>query len=248
MTGFYQRDLAAAHAAGFSGLSLAGGALVLDSLRASGMSSGAVVDLGCGSGEWATLAATHGFDVVGVDVSADMIELARARTPGARFVTASLWDYEITGPVVAVTAFGEALTYGAPVLPTAADLLALCRHVSVALVPGGVFVFDVIVKGDPMRYRTWMDGDDHAVLVDVSEDQPNSTLTRSVVVFARDVAVSREPLYRRSYERHVVRVYEQPDVEQALASAGLSWTTMPAYRDLALGPRRLAFIARRQAG
>lgn len=240
MDGFYQQDLAAAHAAGFSDLSLAGGRIVLEALRASGLTRGTIVDLGCGSGEWVTLAAGCGFDAVGVDVSTHMIQRAAAGTASARFVSASLWDVDLPAPAVAVTAFGEALTYGAPQLPTAADLLVLCKRVRAALVPGGVFAFDVIVSGEPMRYRAWTDAADHTVLVDVTEDQAAATLTRDIVVFARDGSG-----YRRSDERHVVRVYELRDIEQALASAGLSWSTARAYGDVALGTRRLAFVARR---
>lgn len=240
MTHLYQKDLAAAHAAGFAGLSLAGGTVVLDALRAARLDHGTIVDLGCGSGEWVHRAVAHGFDAVGVDVSVEMIALARARTDSARFATSTLWDFQIPGPVVAVTAFGEALTYGAPALPNSTDLRALCRHVSAALVQGGVFVFDVILAGEPMRYRNWTDAAGHTILVDVEEDPAASTLTRSITVFAREGTT-----FRRSDERHVVRVYKQRDIEQALASTGFSWTTMQAYGDVALGPRRLAFMARR---
>lgn len=239
MTDFYGSDLAAAHASGFSDLSLAGGRLVLDVLHESGLTRGTIVDLGCGSGEWVRLAASHGFDAVGVDVSPHMTGRA-AGASSATFVTASLWDFDIVGPAVAVTAFGEALTYGTPRLPTAADLLALFRRVSRALVPGGLLAFDVIMPGEPMRYRRWTDLADHTILVDVEEDPATATVTRSIVVFARDGEA-----YHRSDERHIVRIYDQADIEQALASAGLSWTTMQAYGETALGPRRLAYIARR---
>lgn len=239
-TGIYQEDLSAAHASGFSDLSLAGGRLVLDALHASGITRGTVVDLGCGSGEWVRLAASHGFDAVGVDVSPHMTGLAVVDASSATFVTASLWEVDITAPVVAVTALGEALTYGTPRLPTAADLLALCRRVKGALVPGGVFAFDVIVSGPPMRYRTWTEVPGHTILVDVDEEPSTATLTRSIAVFAQDGAT-----YRRSDERHVIRIYEQREIEQSLASAGFSWTTMQAYGDVTLGPRRLAFMARR---
>lgn len=242
MAGFYNRALASAHAAGFSDLSLSGGALVLNALHHTWLHAGTILDLGCGSGEWVHLAVARGYEAVAVDVSEDMAALARSRVPSAQFVTGSLWDYDIAGPFVAVTALGEALTYGTPELPTIADLAALFARVSRALVPGGVFVFDVIVPGDAMQYRNWTEIDGHTILVDVDEDTASATLTRSIVVFTRD---PDGHTWRRSDERHVVRVYEQHDIEQALASAGLTWTTTKAYGDVALGPRRLAFLARR---
>jgi len=58
-------------------------------LASSGLLTGRVLDAGCGTGEHALLAARFGTEVVGVDVSARAIELARAKAAargiGARF-------------------------------------------------------------------------------------------------------------------------------------------------------------------
>ncbi|HEY6277414.1 MAG TPA: class I SAM-dependent methyltransferase [Streptosporangiaceae bacterium] len=48
-------------------------------LAASGLLSGRLLDAGCGTGEHALLAAARGADVVGVDISARAIELARRK-------------------------------------------------------------------------------------------------------------------------------------------------------------------------
>jgi SAM-dependent methyltransferase len=228
------------HASGFSGLSLAGGALVLDRLRRSGLSSGPIVDLGCGAGEWAGLASASGFDAVGVDVSRAMIELARSRFPSVRFVTGSLWEFELAMRLSAVTAFGETLNYGVRSLPSAAGLAELFRRVGASLVSGGVFAFDVVVGGEEMRYRSWTDETEYTVLVDVSEDLAAARLTRSISVF------TREPdCYRRSDEVHVLRVYDDVQIERALSAAGMSFLRSDAYGAFALGPRRAAFVAAR---
>jgi SAM-dependent methyltransferase len=47
--------------------------------------SGLVADVGCGPGRVAAFFAAHGLDVVGVDVSAAMLSVARAAHPGIRF-------------------------------------------------------------------------------------------------------------------------------------------------------------------
>jgi SAM-dependent methyltransferase len=241
MEGFYETDLAAAHSASFSELSLAGGSVVLDALLDSGISQGAIVDLGCGSGEWTALASSRGFEVTGVDVSTAMLELARARVPSARFVRSSLWEYELPSPLVAVTALGEALNYGTPALPSIHAFSALAERVARVLVSGGVFVFDLLVGGEPMRYRSWVERDGRAVLVEVDEDTASSALTRSIVVFTE-----QSGSYRRTAERHLVRVYDLADVERAISQAGLSHTLSEAYGDRELGPRRVACIARKR--
>ncbi len=241
VAGFYEADLAAAHAAGFSDVSLAGGAVVLDALEVAGLNTGAIVDLGCGAGEWACLASERGFDVVGVDVSKAMLALARAHGSSARFVTTSLWDFALPTPVIAVTAFGEALNYGTPTLPSASDLVVLFGRIARSLAFGGVFAFDVLLSGAPMHYRSWREVGDRTILVDVNEDPTAAALVRAIQVFTRE-----GDTYHRSEERHVVRVHRRADVEQALSEAGLSWATSAAYGDATLGARRAAYVARRR--
>lgn len=44
-----------------------------------------VADLGCGPGHWSAELASHGFDVVGIDGSAGLLEIARSRHPQVTF-------------------------------------------------------------------------------------------------------------------------------------------------------------------
>src|SRR5208337_3432349 len=57
-------------------------------------------DLGCGPGNSTELIAQHfpAASIVGVDNSADMIEAAKVRLPGARFELAAIEDWNEPGP------------------------------------------------------------------------------------------------------------------------------------------------------
>jgi SAM-dependent methyltransferase len=235
---FYDEDLAYVHAAGFSGLSLAGGDVVLELLRTAGLSGGAIVDLGCGSGEWAAQAVDAGFDVLGVDVSPAMLRLAGSRAPEARFVRTAASAAALP-PCVAVTAFGEAFCYAAPDLPDLAGMRSLFARANASLAPRGLLVFDVLVTGPGLSYRNWSAGDDWAVLVEVREDAGDAVLERDITVF-RDAGAG----YRRSFERHRLRVWEPASLQASLEELGFSVTTSRRYGDFELGPRRLAFFAR----
>jgi SAM-dependent methyltransferase len=235
---FYDEDLAHVHAAGFSGLSLAGGDVVLALLRTAGVGGGTIVDLGCGSGDWAARAADAGFDVLGVDVSPAMLRLARSRAPAARFVRSAASAADLP-PSVAVTAFGEAFCYAASDLPDLAGLRSLFERAKASLEPRGLLVFDVLVTGAIMSYRSWTAGDDWAVLVEVREDAGNSVVERDITVF-RDAGAG----YRRSSERHRLRVWDPASLQTSLEEVGFDVTTSRRYGDHELGPRRLAFFAR----
>jgi SAM-dependent methyltransferase len=223
----YQRDLAYIHDAGFTGYvrGLAPGVLAL--LRRHGARGGLVVDLGCGSGRWARMLNDSGYDVVGVDLSSEMIRLARRIAPRSRFVCGSLLDFDPPA-CDAVTSFGECFNYlfdrrrsG----PAALD--RLFRRVYRSLHPGGTFVFDI---AEPSRMpvesprRHWTEGDGWAVLVEASGDRRRGILTRRIVTFRR---IGRR--YRRSEEVHRVRRYSPADLEVSLASAGFTVTVVRRF-------------------
>jgi SAM-dependent methyltransferase len=63
-------------------------------LAALGLGPGSlVVDAGCGSGRYSASLAAHGFRVIGVDRSEALIDQARARASGVRFVCSDLLEW-----------------------------------------------------------------------------------------------------------------------------------------------------------
>jgi SAM-dependent methyltransferase len=241
MTSIYQEDLAYVHHVGFPDLAEGAGDALLALFRAEGLGSGLVIDLGCGSGTWAKKLLEHGYSVLGIDVSAAMVELARHTAPAAEFHVGSLYRAPLR-PCVAVTALGEALNYWTDEEPSETRLGRLFRNIASHLPKGGVFAFDILVRSEdePMHYRTWRKGTDWAVLLEVSERRKESLLIRDITVF-REVGHG----YRHSEERHRVLVLDGTQVEWLLRHAGFEVTVSSHYGGYPLAPRRRAFIARK---
>ena len=65
-----------------------------------------IVDVGCGTGRHAAQLADRGFDVVGIDASAAMIDVALTRTTSAEFETADLYSWRPVSPVDGVLCRG----------------------------------------------------------------------------------------------------------------------------------------------
>jgi 2-polyprenyl-3-methyl-5-hydroxy-6-metoxy-1,4-benzoquinol methylase len=81
----YRDDLAYIHDVGHGEFARRAAPGLLKLLRDRGVSSGRTIDLGCGSGIWAEQLLRHGYEVLGVDISPDMIALAERRAPQAEF-------------------------------------------------------------------------------------------------------------------------------------------------------------------
>ncbi len=131
---FYGADQAAIHHEAFGDLAAQAAARLLSALDAAGLHRGTVVDLGCGSGILARIVSDAGYDVRGVDISEDMLRLARANAPGATFARGSLLDAELPH-AVAVTAIGEALNYATDPRAGLDEVERLAARVHAALDP-----------------------------------------------------------------------------------------------------------------
>jgi SAM-dependent methyltransferase len=154
------RDLAA------SGVDVHGEAAFVERLVPPG---GRVLDAGCGTGRVARELARRGYDVVGVDSDASMLEVARTEAPELRWVGADLATLELPERFDAVVLAGNVVVFLAP--GTEAEVVRRC---AAHLAPGGAVVsgwrtdrmsraeYDALAAAaglEPVdRFSTW-DGD-----------------------------------------------------------------------------------------
>ncbi|HEX3131340.1 MAG TPA: class I SAM-dependent methyltransferase [Thermoanaerobaculia bacterium] len=234
----YEEDLAYIHHVGFSGLARGATPWVIETLRKAGLQKGTVVELGCGSGLLLAALTESGYQAVGVDASAPILDIARSTAPAATLLHASLYEVEIPR-CATVVAMGEGLNYvgdfDAP--PPTADLFA---RTASALEPNGLLIFDVMVSGRDTTgpYRTWASGDNWACLVEVLPEPDR--LRRKIITFRRV-----EGGYRRGEEEHRVHLFSRRDLIQQLEAAGFRVRVRRSYGAMALGPGRRLFLCRK---
>ena len=236
----YQADLSYVHDAGFTGYVREAIPGLLKILRQRGIKNGLVIDLGCGSGVWARALTLAGYEALGVDLSQEMLKLARKHAPKARFLRASLLDVELTS-CQAVTAIGEPVNYLFDPRSSMAALAKLFRRIHRALLPGGVFVFDVATPGRSGQFGPVLkhvEGRDWALLFRTEEDRRSRILTRHMTIFRK---VGRA--YRRSSESHRLRLYTREQIERQLRAAGFEIQVARSYGKSLPRPGLLVFIA-----
>lgn len=237
----YAKDLAYVHHVGFGGFSRQAAPALLKLLARVGIETGLVVDLGCGSGIWAGELCRAGYEVLGVDYSAEMLKLARRQAPRARFRRESYLRTELP-TCSAVTSLGECLCYLFDQHHGPAALAKLLRRVFAALRPGGVLIFDALEPGYGKRLekRRYFTGDDWATLVEVEEDEGQRVFTRRITTFRQ---VGR--LYRRSLETHRLWLYSRHELTSMLRREGFKVRLLAGYGDLKFRPAHVGYLARK---
>jgi ubiquinone/menaquinone biosynthesis C-methylase UbiE len=98
---------------------------------------GRVLDAACGTGRHAGFLAGLGHTVTGVDLSPDMLAVARANVPGASFLEGDLVALPVDDAAFDLVVCGLALAH-------VADLAAAVRELSRALAPGGELVVSAL--------------------------------------------------------------------------------------------------------
>jgi SAM-dependent methyltransferase len=130
-------DYARAYAERFRAMSARGqdihgeAALVADLLPAPAR----VLDAGCGTGRVAVRLAELGYDVVGVDVDASMLDVARAAAPDLDWRLADLSSFDLGETFDMVLVAGNTIPLLEP-----GTLLAACDRLRHHLTPGGAVV------------------------------------------------------------------------------------------------------------
>lgn len=236
----YKNDLAYIHDSGFGDFARNSAPGLLEILRQAGITTGLVVDLGCGSGLWARELVKAGYDVLGIDISAAMINFARRRVPEGEFRVTSLLKAKLP-KCDAVTSIGECFNYLFDKNNSLSELRRLFHRVYTALKPGGLLTFDIAEpgrgKGPRQKHEV---GADWAVLVEVDEDAQTNRLTRRITSFRK-----AGEHYTRSEEVHRLQLYRRREITKALRNEGFRVRTVRAYGDQPMIEGCVGFIARK---
>lgn len=116
---------------------------IVELLKEYGVNEGLVLDLGCGTGTLTELLAEAGYDMIGVDVSEEMLELASEKRAKSGhdilYLLQDMREFELYGTVRAVVSVCDSINY----ITEEADLLQVFRLVNNYLDPGGIFLFDM---------------------------------------------------------------------------------------------------------
>jgi SAM-dependent methyltransferase len=184
-----------------------------------GVRGRALLDAACGTGKSFLPFLERGYAVSAFDVSAEMVALAAAKAPDAELFVADLRELDRVGSFDLITCLDDSLNY----LVEDDGLATALGSLGANLAPEGVLVFDLNTLS---TYRTTfaremtLDGDGVFLAWRGSCDggeEPGCVAKLTVEAFAE----TGDGLYERVITHHVQRHRPRPEVERALAAAGL---------------------------
>lgn len=197
---------------------------IIEVLQQSGTGKGLVLDLGCGTGTITGLLADAGYDMIGVDGSAQMLELAREKQ-GERdilYLCQDIREFELYGTVGAAVSVCDTMNY----LTEWEDLVKTLRLVDNYLDPGGIFLFDCNM---PCYYERIGDDtiaedrEEASFIWENAYDPAEGINEFSLSFFVRESGTGVDALYRKYEETHRQRAYTLEELKVAVAQGGLSW-------------------------
>lgn len=203
-----------------------------------GVKSGIILDLGCGTGTITEILAGYGYDMIGVDNSEDMLELAMEKRIASGhdilYLLQDMREFELYGTVRAVVSVCDSVNY----ITEPEELAGVFRLVNNYLDPGGIFLFDFNTE---YKYREVM-GDctiaedrgpcsfiwDNCYYEEERINEYDLTLfIREGTAPGRNEGAEEDDteengaLYRKYTETHFQRGYTLEEIRELLSSAGL---------------------------
>lgn len=184
-----------------------------------------IVELGCGTGSFTQELYKLGYDIMGIDLSPDMLNLARMKSAEAGYNIMYLEQdmreldlYCTAGTIVSVC---DSINY---VLEDQ-EVIDTFKLVNNFLYPGGVFIFDFNTLH---KYRDVIgdttiaeNREDCSFIWDNYYHEEEHVNEYDLTIFAR--CDEKDEVFRRSVETHFQRGYTLEEMRQFVEKAGLSF-------------------------
>ena len=199
-------------------------------LRREGLVPRTAVDLACGTGSVTYLLAQKGLQVIGVDMSQEMLCMASQKAEEAEnrpmFVCQKLQELQLSRGVDLAVCALDSMDY----ITDPEDCREAIRRVYKVLNPGGCFIFDVNTpeKLRAMDGQVFLDEDDDVYCVWRGEFDSET----NICTYWMDLFQRRGNTWQRSYEEHREYAYSASQLVSYLKEAGFTGIEVFADRKL----------------
>lgn len=212
-----------------------------------GIENGLVLDLGCGTGSMTEELALYGYDMIGVDSSVEMLEIARRKKEEGEsdilYLLQDMRSFELYGTVRAVVSVCDCMNY----ITSEQEVEQIFRLVNNYLDPGGLFIFDFNTE---YKYREILgdetiaeERDECSFIWENYYDEATGLNEYALTLFVQESG----ELYRKYQEVHVQRAYTLETMKRQIEKSGMRFVAAyDAYTDEAptRESERICIVAR----
>ena len=199
---------------------------ILNLLQDRKITEGLVLELGCGTGKLMTLLGKAGFDMIGVDNSVEMLQIAREKTSqDFLYLLQDMREFELYGTVKAIISVCDSVNY----ITKKEELRKVFQLVNNYLDPEGLFIFDFNTE---YKYRELIgetviaeDREDVSFIWFNEYDEESHLNDIDLKVFVQEEG----DIYRKFQEEHIQRGYTLDEIKQLLEESGLIF--LEAYEE-----------------
>ena len=193
---------------------------LLSVLKEYGIHSGVICDLGCGTGKMTRLLAQAGYDMIGVDLSEDMLTIASEQNEdGILYLCQDMCELELYGTAKAMISVCDSINY----LLEEDEIIWTLQSVNRYLEPGGIFIFDFntvykyeTVLGDTTICENREEG---SFIWENYYDKEEQINEYDLTLYIQD---EEDPDYFMRFEEvHYQRAYEIEAIKKALREGGM---------------------------
>ncbi|SFO23943.1 Methyltransferase domain-containing protein [Pseudobutyrivibrio sp. JW11] len=203
-----------------------------------------VCDLGCGTGQMTRRLKEMGYDMIGIDVSYDMLMEAMSQedSDGILYLCQDMRSFELYGTVGAVISLCDSMNY----LADTDELLQVCKLANNYLDPKGLFIFDMKTDSYYKKLGTGTIAENREEGSFIWENEYNPD-TRDNYYYLTIYEENEEGTFDRFEEEHMQHAFTVDEVKAAIKESGLELlqvldvSTMEAPTE---DSDRLYFIAR----
>ena len=186
-----------------------------------------VVELGCGTGSFTQVLKKKGYDIMGIDMSPEMLDLARKKSAESgldiMYLEQDMRELDLYCTAGTIVSVCDSINY----LLEDEDVISTFKLVNNFLFPKGVFIFDFNTLH---KYRDVIgdatiaeNRDDCSFIWDNYYHEEDHINEYDLTIFARAGADEEDEIFRRSIETHFQRGYTLEEMKSLVEAAGLKF-------------------------
>lgn len=187
-----------------------------------------VLDLGCGTGTLTELMAEAGFDMMGIDMSYDMLQVAMDKRMESGhdilYLCQDMRELELYCTVGTVISVCDSINY----VLEEEEVIETFSRINNYLYPKGIFIFDFNTTykyGEVIGDTTIAENrEDCSFIWDNFYDEDTHINEYDLTIFVRE-GEPQEELFRRFQETHLQRGYDLQEMLHFVKKAGLEFVT-----------------------